>query len=160
LERGTEFPLTLVSAPAGFGKTTLLAEWLVERRMPCAWLALEVRDNEPMRFCSYLLAALQQVHPALGVAARALFDPPYAVAVARVIAVLANELIATRVEDFTLVLDDYHVIELDAIQQGMAFLLDHLPPQMHLVLATRVDPPLPLARLRARGQLFEVRAAD
>src|SRR5262249_14769149 len=69
LERGTEFPLTLVSAPAGFGKTTLLAEWLVERRMPCAWLALEVRDNEPMRFCSYLLAALQQVHPALGVGA-------------------------------------------------------------------------------------------
>src|SRR5262249_10531449 len=121
---------------------------------------LEAKDNEPVRYFSYLLAALQRLHPALGSGARVLLDAPQPLAMEQVLALLANELLASKSDDFALVLDDYHLIETEAIHQGMAFLLDRLPPQLHLVLATRTDPPLPLARLRARGLLVEIRAAE
>jgi LuxR family maltose regulon positive regulatory protein len=160
LQRSMECPLTLLSAPAGFGKTTLLAEWFAQSGTAVAWLALEPEDNEPVRFFSYVLAALQQLSPALGSGARALLDAPQRLPLERILALLVNELQALKIGDFALVLDDYHLIEVETIHHGMAFLLDHLPPQMHLILATRADPPLPLARLRARGQLVEIRAAD
>ena len=160
LQQGMERTLTLVSAPAGFGKTTLLAQWLAERRTIVAWLSLEAEDNEPIRFFSYVLTALQTLHSQLGTIARALLEASQGTPVEYVLTVLTNDILEHSTGDFALVLDDYHVIEADTIHRGMAFLLEHLPPQMHLIMATRADPPLPLARLRARGQLTEVRAAD
>jgi len=160
LQQGMEHALTLVSAPAGFGKTTLLAQWLAESGTPVAWLSLELEDNEPVRFFSYLLAALQRLHPQLATVARTLLEVPQPPPLERVLTLLTNDILTSTTGDFALVLDDYHVIEADAIHHEMSFLLEHLPPQMHLVLATRSDPPLPLVRLRARGQLTEIRAAD
>jgi len=160
LHQGMERALTLISAPAGFGKTTLLAQWLAEGETPSAWLSLEPEDNEPIRFFSSVLAALHTLYPQLGTVARALLETSPGMPLERVLTLLINDLLEHPTSDFALVLDDYHVIETNAIHGGIGFLLEHLPPQMHLVLATRVDPPLPLARLRARGQLSELRASD
>lgn len=160
LQQGMERVLTLVSAPAGFGKTTLLAQWLAEQESPAAWLLLEAEDNEPVRFFSYLLTALQILFPQVGTLARVLLEMSPTLPLERVLALLINDLLERAPDHFALVLDDYHVIENDAIHHGIRFLLEHLPPQMHMILATRTDPPLPLARLRARGQLIEVRASD
>ncbi len=162
LTQGVMSPLTLVSAPAGFGKTTLLAQWLAESRMPVAWLSLEPGDNEPMRFLSYLIAALQTLDPHLGAVALTLLQMPHPATAESVLTLLTNDVGSHERDgrDFALVLDDYHVIDAQAVDQALAFLLDHLPPLMHLVIATREDPPLPLARLRAGGHLTEVRAAD
>jgi LuxR family maltose regulon positive regulatory protein len=155
-----ECALTLVSAPAGFGKTTLLTQWLAERRMPVAWLSLEPEDNDPVRFLTCLLAALQTHYPDLDMNILALLQAAQSTPLERVLAVLAHDLTKRQRRDFALVLDDYQVISDPSLHHALAFLLDHLPPQLHLVLSTRADPPLPLARLRARGQLIEVRAAD
>jgi LuxR family transcriptional regulator, maltose regulon positive regulatory protein len=155
-----ERALTLVSAPAGFGKTTALAQWCAQSDMPVAWLSLEAEDNDPTRFLSYLIAALQTLDAQLGTTAIALLRTPQPPSPEIVLALLTNDLADLDAGDFALVLDDYHVITADPLQRGMAFLLEHLPPQVHLVLATRADPPLPLARLRAQGQLCEVRTAD
>ena len=160
LQQGLARSLTLASAPAGFGKTTLLAQWLAGSGLPVAWLSLEAEDNDPTRFLSYLIAALQTLDAQLGTTALALLRTPQPPPPEAVLAVLTNDLIERGEGDVALVLDDYHVITADPIQRGMTFLLEHLPPQLHLVLATRADPPLPLARLRARGQLCEVRTAD
>src|SRR5689334_14688860 len=159
LSRGAESALTLVSAPAGFGKTTLLAEWLAvaaagERSV--AWLSLDQRDNDPASFWTYLVAALNTGVPGEGTGA--LLQPPQPPGEAGLVALL-NDLDAIS-NDVVLVLDDYHVIDARDVQDGMAFLLEHLPPQIHLVIASRTDPPLPLARLRGRGELAEIRAAD
>ena len=160
LQRGAERALTLVSAPAGFGKTTLLAQWLAESGMPVAWLSLEAEDNDPTRFLSYVIAALQTLDAQVGTTALEMLHTPQPPAPEAVLAVLTNDLIDRGGSDIALVLDDYHTIIADPIHRGMTFLLEHLPPQLHLILATRADPPLPLARLRAQGQLCEVRAAD
>ncbi|HNB53716.1 MAG TPA: hypothetical protein PK530_17330, partial [Anaerolineales bacterium] len=151
--------LTLLTAPAGFGKTTLLTAWLARDQRPHAWLSLEARDNDPTRFVHYLIAALQTLAPGLGhptlTALQTLQTPdPEAV-----ITPLINEITATPIL-FTLVLDDYHVITNPTLQEGLALLVEHLPANLHLILTTRADPPLPLPRLRARGQLTELRAAD
>ena len=154
-------PLTLVSAPPGFGKTTLLTEWLAAARTAgtlVAWLSLDPRDDDPTTFWTYLVSAVRTALPDVGAGALALLQSRQSSTDA-VLAVLLNELQAVP-EDLVLVLDDYHVIEARDVHDGVAFLLDHLPPQVHLVIATRVDPPLPLARLRARGELVEIRAAD
>src|SRR6266567_976637 len=162
LTRGVVGPLTLVSAPAGFGKTTLLAQWFAESGMPVAWLSLEPGDNEPVRFLSYLIAALQTLDPHLGAVALTLLQMPQPAAAEAVLTLLTNDVGSHGRDggDFALVLDDYHVIDAKAIDHALAFLLEHLPPHMHLVIATREDPPLPLARLRAGGHLTEVRAVD
>ncbi len=161
LSRGAESALTLVSAPAGFGKTTLLAEWLAAALADgrsVAWLSLDQRDNDPALFWTYLVAALNTGAPAVGGGALALLQPPQPPNEAGLIALL-NDLDAIP-DDVVLVLDDYHVIDARDVQDGMAFLLEHLPPQVHLVIASRTDPPLPLARLRGRGELAEIRAVD
>ena len=160
LQQGVERALTLVSAPAGFGKTTLLAQWFAQSSTPVAWLSLEAEDNDPTRFLAYLIAALQTLGPQIGSTALALLRTPQPPSPEVVLAVLTNDLISRETGAFVLVLDDYHLITADPIHRGMAFLLEHLPPHMHLILATRADPPLPLARLRAQGQLCEVRTAD
>jgi len=161
LNRGTESALTLVSAPAGFGKTTLLADWLAaapaDGTSP-AWVSLDQRDNDPALFWTYLVAALQTTADGVGAGAGALLQSPQP-QIDEVLASLLNDLNAVP-NDVVLVLDDYHVIESRDIHDGMAFLLEHLPPQIHLVIAGRADPALPLARLRGRGELVEIRAAD
>jgi LuxR family maltose regulon positive regulatory protein len=150
---------TLLSAPAGAGKTTLLAAWLARLDRRVAWLALDERDQDVHQIVQYLIAALQGIAPACGRAALALYDavlpPPLEV----VLTSLLNDLAALP-EPRLLVLDDYHLVRAPAVHQALVFLLDHLPPAVHLVIATREDPPLPLPRLRARSQLTEVRAAD
>jgi LuxR family maltose regulon positive regulatory protein len=154
-------PLVLVSAPAGFGKTTLLTDWLTGAEAggrSVAWLSLDQRDDDPASFWTYVLAALRTAVPGIGADAHALLQSPQWSTEA-VLATLLNDLSALS-DDVVLVLDDYHVIESGDVHDGVTFLLDHLPAQIHLVIATRADPPLPLARLRARGELVEVRAAD
>lgn len=149
--------LTLVSAPAGFGKTTLVADWFAGEPTT-AWLSLDPRDDEPERFWSYVLAALGGVAPDVSSETAALLHARQ-VPLETVVATLINDL-ETAACDLALVLDDYHVIHDPAIHESVAFLLEHLPPQIRLVIATRADPPLPLASLRADGDLLEVRAAD
>jgi len=124
-----------------------------------AWLALDAGDNDPVRFLTYLIAALQTVVPGLGEPIKGLLQSPQAPPVEWVLTALVNELCSLP-GDVVLVLDDYHLIESSAVHEGTAFLLDHLPPQMHLGIATRADPPLPLARWRSRGQMVEVRTDD
>jgi LuxR family maltose regulon positive regulatory protein len=158
---GGESALTLVSAPAGFGKTTLLTEWLaaapVKGRL-VAWLSLDQRDNDPVVFWAYVVAALQTAAPGVGAGALALLESPQPSTEA-VLATLLNDLSAVP-DDVVLVLDDFHVIAARDVQEGMAFLLEHRPPQLRVVIASRADPALPLARMRARGELVELRAAD
>jgi LuxR family maltose regulon positive regulatory protein len=160
LDSGREAALTLVSAPAGFGKTTLLTDWLASSagEGATAWLSLDRRDDDPVVFWSYLLTALQTAGQEAGAGALALLRSSKA-SIDEVLAVLVNELDALP-RRVVVVLDDYHAIEARDVHDGMAFLVEHLPPQVHLVIATRADPPLPLARLRARGELVEVRADD
>ena len=165
LDRGIASKLMLVSAPAGFGKTTLLTEWLAagpvapadERE--AAWLSLDRGDNDPVSFWTYVIAALRTVASGVGENALALLHAPQPPPIETVLTELLNDLGALA-GDIVLVLDDYHVIDALDVQNGMAFLLDHLPPWLHVVIASRTDPALPLARLRARGELVETRAAE
>ena len=165
LDRGAASTLMLVSAPAGFGKTTLLTEWLAAgpaapagQRL-VAWLSLDRGDNDPASFWTYVIAALRTVASGVGEGALALLQAPRSPPIETVLTVLLNDLGATA-GDIVLVLDDYHVIDARDVQDGMAFLLDHLPPGLHVVIAGRADPALPLARWRARGELAEIRAAE
>ena len=165
LDRGAALKLMLVSAPAGFGKTTLLSEWLAagpaapaDERL-AAWLSLDRGDNDPASFWAYVIAALRTVASGVGENALALLRAPQPPPVEAVLTVLLNDLGAIAA-DIVLVLDDYHVIDAPAVQDGMVFLLGHLPPGLHVVIASRADPALPLARLRARGELAEIRAAE
>jgi LuxR family maltose regulon positive regulatory protein len=154
--------LTLVSAPAGFGKTTLLAEWLTAaptEKFTATWLSLDQRDNDPAVFWPYVVAALRTADPDVGENALSLLRSAQPPPTEAVLATLLNDLNALP-NEIVFVLDDYHLIEAREIQDGMAFLLEHLPPQVHLLLASRADPPLPLARWRGRGELVEIRAAD
>jgi LuxR family transcriptional regulator, maltose regulon positive regulatory protein len=159
LNEGLHGNLTLISAPAGFGKTTLLSEWVAFIDRQVAWLSLDEGESDPTRFLTYLVAAVQTIAPHIGAGMLSLLQssqppPPEAIVTA-----LLNDLITIR-DPFVLVLDDYHVLEAKAVDQALTYLVEHLPPQMHLVIATREDPVLPLARLRARGHLTELRAAD
>jgi LuxR family maltose regulon positive regulatory protein len=162
LDQGAERPLTIISAPAGFGKTTLLAEWLASPRAndrAIAWVSLDPGDNAPALFWAYVITALQTIHSGLGTNALSLLQSPQPPTIESVVTTLINELAALE-DDVALVLDDLHVIDAQPIFSAIAFLLDHLPPRLRLVVATRADPPLPLARLRGRGELTELRAAD
>jgi LuxR family maltose regulon positive regulatory protein len=160
LAQGMEGALTLVSAPVGFGKTTLLSQWFAHSGVPVAWLSLDPEDNDPVRFLSYLIAALQTLDAQIGRTALSLLHTPQPAPPEAVLAMLINDVASGEGEHFALVLDDYHVIEALPIHRALAYFMEHLPPQLHLILAARADPPLPLARLRAHGQLTEVRAAE
>lgn len=151
--------LTLVSAPAGFGKTSLITEWLVTCHYPAAWLSLDDGDGEIRHFLGYIIAALQVLERNIGTDVLNMLQSSQLLSTESILTNLLNE-IAVIQRDFMLVLDDYHTIDSKPIDQAMSFLLEHLPPQMHLVLTTREDPSLPLARWRARNQITELRAAD
>jgi LuxR family maltose regulon positive regulatory protein len=157
--------LTLISAPAGFGKTTLVSEWVASLtsspggRMRVAWLSLDTGDNDPARFLVYLVSALQTIQPNFGKAILGGLGSPQPPSPESILTALLNEITVIQ-DNFVLILDDYHVIDSKPVENALAFLLEHLPPQMRLVMATREDPDLSLARLRARGQLTELRVTD
>lgn len=151
--------LIVLAAPAGFGKTTLLGEWLSSAPRPVAWLSLDSSDNDPARFLSYVVAALQTLEAGLGSEALRQLQAGEPALGEPILTSLLNDLARSPCEGL-LVLDDYHLIDHRPIHDALAFILDHLPPQLHIVLASRSDPPLPLARWRARGELIELRAAD
>jgi LuxR family maltose regulon positive regulatory protein len=165
LNEGLNGKLTLTSAPAGFGKTTLLSEWIHAARqhqtrpVRFAWISLDEDDNDPTRFLAYLIAAVQTVEAGIGEGMLGPYEVPEPPPLEPILTSLVNE-IAVVQEPFVLVLDDYHTITAQAIHRALSFLLDYLPPQMHLVIATRADPPLGIAGLRGRGQLTELRQAD
>ncbi|MEZ4869501.1 MAG: LuxR C-terminal-related transcriptional regulator [Caldilineaceae bacterium] len=151
--------LTLIAASVGFGKTTLVSEWMASCGRSVAWLSLDERDNDPARFISYMVAALRTIQAGMGEELLATLQSPQPLPADALLTSLLNE-ISICPAHFLLVLDDYHVIDSQPVDQALAFLIEHQPPQMHLVITTREDPSLPLARLRARGQLTELRATD
>jgi LuxR family maltose regulon positive regulatory protein len=159
LNEGMQCKLTLISAPAGFGKTTLVSEWIASCGRPVAWLSLDEGDNEPARFLTYLIAALQTIASDIGAGVLPMLQSPQPPSSESILTALLNEIV-TISDSFLLVLDDFHVIDAKPVENALVFLIEHLPPQMHLVIATREDPPLPLARYRAQGQLTELRTAD
>src|ERR1700694_130333 len=158
LNAGLHRKLTLIAAPAGFGKTTLVSEWVEGIDRPTAWLSLDEGENDPARFLAYLVAALQTIAATLGEGVVGVLQSSQPPPPEAILTSLLNE-ITTLPDQFVLVLDDYHVIDAKAVDLALTFLVEHLPPQMHLVIATREDPLLPLARLRARGGLTDLRAA-
>jgi LuxR family transcriptional regulator, maltose regulon positive regulatory protein len=159
LVEGLHRRLTLISAPAGFGKTTLLSDWLAGCERPAAWLSLDEGDGDPTRFLAYLVAALQTIAPNIAEGVLGALQSPQPPPTESILTALLNE-ITTIPDQIVLVLDDYHAVDARAVDDALTFLLEHLPPRMHLIIATREDPQLPLARLRARGQLTELRATD
>jgi LuxR family maltose regulon positive regulatory protein len=159
LNEGLHGKLTLISAPAGFGKTTLISEWVEGIEQPTAWLSLDEGENDQARFLTYLVAALQTITPVTGEGVLSALQSAQPPSMEGLLTALLNDLSAIG-DPFVLVLDDYHLLDSQAIDQALTYLVEHLPPHMHLVIATREDPRLPLARLRARGDLTEVRAAD
>jgi LuxR family transcriptional regulator, maltose regulon positive regulatory protein len=159
LDDGLERSLTLVSAPAGFGKTTLVSTWAGGCHRQVAWLSLDDGDNDQTRFLNHIVAALRTVSPNVGESALVALRSPQPSPTETVVANLLND-IADSADSFVLVLDGYHLIDSGPVELAVAFLLEHLPPQMHLVIATREDPQLPLARLRGRGQSSELRVKD
>jgi LuxR family maltose regulon positive regulatory protein len=159
LSEGRHRKLTLISAPAGFGKTTLVSDWLRQIDLSAAWLSLDEGDNDLTRFLTYLISALGTVQGEIQVDVQMLLQAPQPPPLETTMTMLINRLAGVPVQ-FVMVLDDYHVIKQQSIHQALAFLLDHLPPQLHLVIASRADPPLPLSRWRGGGQLTELREAD
>ena len=159
MNEGMSHKLILISAPAGFGKTTLVSEWIAGCGRPVAWLSLDEGDNDVTRFLTYLVTALQTIAPNISAGVLGVIQSHQQPLPESILTTLLNEII-TVPDNFILVLDDYHVIDSKPVDKALTFLLEHLPPQMHLVIASREDPHLPLARLRARDQLIELRAAD
>src|SRR5437763_3142887 len=159
LNEGLHRKLTLIAAPAGFGKTTLASAWVVGCNRQVAWLSLDEGDSDPTRFLTYLVAALRTIAPTIGEGVLGALQSPQPPPPEAMLTALLNDLTTIR-DQFVLVLDDYHVLDAKAVDHALSYLVEHLPPQMHLVIVTREDPQLPLARLRARGQLTEVRATD
>ena len=159
LKEGLRGKLTLVSAPAGFGKTSLVAAWQKDCETPLAWVSLDEEDNEPLRFLDYLIAALQMVDTDLGDESAELLRRSSTPPIKVVLTSLLNEINAYD-KEFVLAFDDYHVIHEHGIHDALSFLIERLAPHAHALIATRSDPPFPLGRLRARGELKELRASD
>lgn len=151
--------LTIISAPAGFGKTTLLAEWIAQTSIPIAWLSLDSGDNDPYRYLSYLIAALESIHENTGLDARQIMESQQLAPPHIILASLMNDLGKVS-EPYVLVLDDYQFITEHAVHETTAYLLDHIPSNMHLIISTRADPPLQLGRLRVHDQMLELRTQD
>ncbi|HZG68404.1 MAG TPA: LuxR C-terminal-related transcriptional regulator, partial [Herpetosiphonaceae bacterium] len=159
LQRGLQGKLTLISAPAGFGKTTLVSAWIAGCGRPAAWLSLDAGESDRTRFLTYLVAALQTIAPTIGSGLVGVLQAPQPPPAEAILTALLNDL-SMLPHPFVLVLDDYHLLDARPVDDALTFLLEHLPAQMHLLIVTREDPPLPLARFRARGHLTDVRAAD
>lgn len=151
--------LTLISAPAGFGKTTLLLQWIFQNRIPAAWISLDTSDSDPASFLCYLIAALQKITEHTGDAVLSMMQSPHPPPFQTILIHLMDEISHIN-KDFILVMDDYHTIENPDIHTTVNFILAHLPPKMHVVISTRTDPPLPLARMTSRHQITEIRSSD
>jgi LuxR family maltose regulon positive regulatory protein len=159
MDEGFARKLTLISAPAGFGKTTLLVDWVHAQKIPVAWFSVDKGDNEPQHFFTYVILGLQTLKTAIGNAALMMLQSPQPPPMESILISLINDVIRIPT-DFALVLDDYHLVDAWPIHDLIAFLLENLPEQMHMIIATRSDPPLPLARIRSQNHLTELRAAD
>jgi LuxR family maltose regulon positive regulatory protein len=159
LDEAADSALTLVCTPPGFGKTALLAEWARHDTRPVAWLSLDSDDRDPIRFWRYVAAALEPTCVGLTAQLAPLLVGPETLPVQHVVAKLVNALVS-QAEQIVLILDDYHYVQTQAIHDALTLLLERLPTQLRLIVAARSDPALPLPRLRARGQLMELRAAD
>ena len=159
LNAGLDKKLTLIAAPAGFGKTTLLSGWTPQSPRSVTWFSLDDDDNDSTRFWAYFITSLQKLHPDLGKSALALLQSPQAPPITSILIALINEVTAFS-GAFAIVLDDYHLIDSQAIHDALTYLIDHQPANLHLVITTRVDPPLPLARMRAHDTLTEIRANE
>jgi LuxR family maltose regulon positive regulatory protein len=161
LSEGISTKLTLISAPTGYGKTTLVLDWLVHSGSgyPAAWVSLDESENNPIQFLLYVIAALEKTQEDVGQDVRAILQGSQELQIQTILSVLINDIDLIS-EDFILILDDYHVIENNEVHETLNFLIDHLPTKMHIVILTRADPALPLARLRASGELVEIRARD
>ena len=159
LNEGSENKLIIVTAPAGYGKSTILSEWTRQINLPVAWLTLDEGDNDPTRFLTYLIAALQTINEEFAAPALEGLRSSPPPAMESTLTQLINEL-SLLGEPIVLILDDYQAIEFQPIHDAVSYLIEHLPPQLRVVIASRIDPPLPLARWRGRGQLTELREAD
>jgi LuxR family maltose regulon positive regulatory protein len=159
LDNALNRKLTLVVGPPGYGKTTQLTVWIKDRNFPVAWYSLDAEDNDPQIFIRYLITALQGINPEIGQVPLALLKSTHTSSHISILSTLINDLSQVE-QDFVVVFDDYHNIENQEIHESISYLLDHLPPRMHIILASRSDPPLPISRLRARNQLLEVRQVD
>ncbi len=159
LNEGLHRKLTLIAAPAGFGKTTLVSEWVAGCDLPVSWLSLDKGESDLTLFLTYLISALQTIVPTIGEGVLGVLQSPQPPPSEMILTTLLNEITAIP-DQFVLVLDDYHVLDARPVDQALTYLIEHQPPQMHLVIVTREDPALSLARLRVRGQLTEVRATD
>src|SRR6266581_4973 len=159
LNEGLQRKLTLISPPAGFGKTALVSTWLARSDRQVAWLSLDEGDNDPTRFLIYLVAAVRTIAPGIGETVLGVLQSPQPAPTESFLIALLNQIASTG-QDFVLVIDDYHVIDATPVDSALTFLLEHLPPHIRVVIATREDPQLPLARLRGGGQLSELRVAD
>ena len=161
LDEGLRRGLVLVCAPAGYGKTALLADWARRGQRPVGWLSLDGGDNDPARFWRHAVAALDRACPGIAERVGSLLGPPALTSFEGLVTALVNELAAQpSTDDVLLVLDDYHLIDSQPVHASLGFLIEHRPPRLHLVLTSRADPPLALARLRARDELAELRAAE
>jgi len=159
LNAGLNGKLTLLSAPPGYGKTTLISEWIHQRKLQTAWFTIDEGDNDPASFLAYMIAAFQTIEKNWGRPARELLQSPQLPSLESVVITLMNSLTSLP-KNIVLVLDDYHHIQSPSIHRMLGFFFDHLPPEMHVVIATRSDPPLPLSKFRSRNQLTELRASD
>jgi LuxR family maltose regulon positive regulatory protein len=162
LDDGVSRAVVIISAPAGFGKSTLLTSWLAEgaaQARSVAWLSLSTADNDPSLFWRYFLAALSPLHPGVGATASALLGSPQPPGISTILTSMINDLHSIA-GDVIFVLDDYQLIDSADVHAGITFLIENRPPRLHLIILTRADPPLPLSRLRASGELLELRAAD
>ena len=160
LDQGLARKVTIVSAPAGFGKTTLVGEWIKQRNVPTAWISLDDNDNDPIRFLSYFIKALQTLNTKIGETALEILQSPQAQINEPLLITLVNEIALTLPGEIILVFDDYHLAETPQINEIVYFLLNHLPPSMHVLIASRADPSFPVALLRGRGELNELRQND
>lgn len=151
--------LALIVASAGYGKTALVSGWIAQSPLKVTWFSIDAGDNDPVRFWDYVIAAIRTAYPDIGEQSLTLLHEPQPLPIETILSTLINELSALP-DLLVLVLDDYHIIESSAIHEGLAFLVEHMPAQMRLIMTTRTDPPLPLARMRVRSQLLELRSAD
>ena len=159
LDSGLSRKLILVSAPAGYGKTTLISDWIKQNKIPAAWLSLDNGDNDQAVFLSYVIAGIQTIHPEFGQSALRLINSPNSPSVESVASLLINELLGID-QHFLLVLDDFHLIKSNEVLKLVTYFLEHIPGNIHIVILTRSDPALSLSRLRSQHQLVELRLSD